>query len=67
MTGNLYKLVIKKFTEKHGGYWDGEHPRSSLEDWRREVANGDTRLGYWDWAWQREEMGETENAEHQLP
>lgn len=23
-----------------------EHPR---EDWRYEVANGDTNLGYWDW------------------
>jgi len=30
------------------GSW-GEHPEHSLEDWRYEVANDDTRLGYWEW------------------
>jgi hypothetical protein len=31
-----------------GGHW-GKHPRWPVEDWQYEVANGDTRLGYWDW------------------
>lgn len=30
------------------GYWD-EHLDYTLEDWQSEVANDDTRLGYWDW------------------
>lgn len=29
-------------------YWD-EHTEYSEEDWWHEVANGGTRLGYWDW------------------
>jgi len=34
--------------EQHGGTW-GEHPDYPVSDWQYEVANGDTRLGYWDW------------------
>jgi|GEM_PF-5813891 hypothetical protein len=30
------------------GPW-GEHPRYSISDWKAEVANDDTRLGYWAW------------------
>lgn len=30
------------------GYW-GEHPDFTEEDWKYEVACGDTREGYWDW------------------
>jgi ribosomal protein S27AE len=26
-----------------------EDPRHSRSDWRYDVANGDTNLGYWDW------------------
>lgn len=32
----------------NGGYW-GEHPDHPLEDWRTDVANNDTRKGYWEW------------------
>lgn len=33
------------------GTW-AEYPKFPLKDWYYEVANGDTRLGYWDWvAW----------------
>jgi hypothetical protein len=28
--------------------WD-DHPDYPVKDWQYEVANGDTRLGYWDW------------------
>ena len=30
------------------GYW-GEDPNHPVDDWKFEVANGDTRLGYWEW------------------
>lgn len=37
-----------KLVDKHGGHW-GAHADYPVEDWQYEVANGDTRLGYWDW------------------
>lgn len=44
----------KRFMELNGlGYWD-EHPGHPAEDWKLEVANGDTRTGYWDWAEHRD-------------
>jgi len=42
--------------EQHGGVW-GEHPAHPVSDWQYEVANGDTRLGYWEWAAHRGEEG----------
>lgn len=30
------------------GAW-GESPSYPSADWKYEVANGDTRLGYWQW------------------
>lgn len=39
------------------GIW-GEHPDHEVSDWEYEVANGDTRLGYWEWVWARIDMGE---------
>jgi len=42
--------------EQHGGIW-GEHPNHPVSDWQYEVANGDTRLGYWGWAEHQAEMG----------
>jgi hypothetical protein len=30
------------------GYW-GEHPKYPVEDWRYQVANNETRQGYWEW------------------
>jgi hypothetical protein len=29
-------------------YWE-EHPQYSTEDWKQDVANGDTKAGYWTW------------------
>lgn len=34
--------------QQFDSYWD-QHPDYPVEDWQSEVANGDTRLGYWDW------------------
>ena len=39
---------IEKLSEENGGYW-GSHPRFPTSDWQYEAANGDTRLGYWEW------------------
>lgn len=30
------------------GYWDS-HPEAPFEDWQYQVANNDTRRGYWEW------------------
>ena len=30
------------------GVW-GAHPTWPVEDWKTEVDNDDTRLGYWEW------------------
>lgn len=30
------------------GYWK-QHPKFPLADWQYEVANNDTRVGYWEW------------------
>ena len=40
--------TVADLMETHGGSW-GEHPRYPARDWQYEVANHDTRLGYWDW------------------
>ncbi len=33
---------------EHGGTWE-EHEKFPPADWRMDVSNGDTRLGYWAW------------------
>ena len=41
----------KRVTGRAGGglsHWD-VHPNYPLEEWQYEVANDDTRLGYWEW------------------
>lgn len=30
------------------GTW-GEHPLWPVADWREEISNDDTRIGYWEW------------------
>jgi len=42
--------ILDQFIAGHGGYWDGECAEFPREDWEYEVRNGDTRLGYWEWA-----------------
>lgn len=31
-------------------YWKDEDPEHPFIDWVYAVSNGDTRLGYWEWA-----------------
>lgn len=38
-------------------YW-GEDPGHPLTDWKYEVENNDTRLGYWEWVAARNDEGE---------
>jgi hypothetical protein len=38
-----------------GGIWE-ELPEHPVRDWQYEVANGDTRLGYWEWVQAQIEM-----------
>ena len=38
---------IERLVALHGPW--GEHPAYPLTDWKQEVLNGDTRLGYWSW------------------
>ena len=37
-----------RLAQQYGGHW-GEHPNYPVDDWRYEVDNRDTRLGYWEW------------------
>ena len=38
---------IRDYKELHGVWSD--HPDFPSSDWKEEVANDETRLGYWDW------------------
>lgn len=40
--------AVNALSEAHGGHW-GEHPVHRLDEWKRAVGDGDTRLGYWEW------------------
>ncbi len=42
--------AVAAFAEANGGYWNGEHPKALCADWKREVSEGETRMGYWEWA-----------------
>lgn len=47
------------FFGEEAHYWreDPDHPR---KEWKREVMNADTLLGYWDWVLERtQEQEET--------
>ncbi len=38
----------QKLSDTYGGHWK-QHPGYPVEDWKLEVENDDTRLGYWEW------------------
>lgn len=40
--------ALQQLKNAHGGIW-GEHPRFPVAEWRHEVANDETRQGYWEW------------------
>jgi hypothetical protein len=41
---------VEEFCEQHGGWW-GEYPAAPTRDWIYEVGERNTRLGYWEWAY----------------
>ena len=41
-------------------YWE-DHPRYESSDWRREVADENTRAGYW--AWVKNQLAEEKTTE----
>jgi hypothetical protein len=43
------------------GYW-GDHPEHPVSDWKYEVANDDTREGYWQWVAGRLEPDDTKGG-----
>lgn len=43
--GSDFGLTPDRLEEKHGV----EHPVYTREDWRHDVGQGDTKLGYWEW------------------
>lgn len=45
----------ESLAESNGGIW-GKHLDHPVEDWQYEVANGDSRQGYWDWVAHRIEL-----------
>ena len=46
--------TAEALTAQHG-VW-GEHPTWPSQDWKYEVDNGDTRIGYWEWVVQQMEL-----------
>ena len=55
-TSNLSEKA-EALKEANGGHW-GELAGHDVADWRYEVANEDTKLGYWEWAANRIDSGE---------
>ncbi len=47
--------ALQALADAHGGHW-GQHPEHPVADWQYEVANDDTRLGYWAWVFDRLEQ-----------
>lgn len=40
--------------------WGPGDPAYTIEDWKYEVWQGDTRLGYWDWVKKNRERDDNE-------
>lgn len=43
------------------GVW-GEHPDCPVADWRNQVANDETRAGYWEWVASELELADIERG-----
>jgi len=48
MSDSAWKECIKNNTS-HQGDLLGEHNKFSLSEWKTEITNNITRLGYWEW------------------
>lgn len=52
-----------KLAQENGGHW-GELADYPPADWIHEVGNGDTRLGYWEWAANQIEQNTPDTCQH---
>jgi hypothetical protein len=52
--GTMDEIDAESLMNARGGAW-GEHPDYPVASWMYEVANGDTRSGYWNWVAARSE------------
>lgn len=52
-TSDDYGLTADQLNDKYNPEGGGQHPAYTREDWMLAVANEDTLVGYWDWAWHR--------------
>ena len=57
-TAAVAALVV----DSGGDLW-GAHPNYPKSDWRYEVENGDTMLGYWEWVHCKLEEAEIDSEE----
>lgn len=48
-----------KYVPEGLDYWQDEDEEFPTADWEREVHEGDTRLGYWEWVFSRRESENT--------
>jgi len=44
-------MTKNEYINKNGGYWGGSVRGAPPADWRREVSDRNTKMGYWEWAW----------------
>lgn len=49
MDNEDYMLSAEQLDCKYNPDGDGEHPDFKREDWRLEVKQHNTLVGYWDW------------------
>ena len=49
LTTNIRTADVAAMVVECGGDLWGTHPQYPRTDWRYEVENGDTMLGYWEW------------------
>ena len=52
--GRKLTLTVRQPRRKHA--WDQPDATYPLDDWKYEVDNNDTRLGYWDWVEHQKEQ-----------
>ena len=46
---NDYRLTAEQLDDKYNPEGGGEHPDYTREEWRWEVGEDHTLLGYWQW------------------
>lgn len=51
-------MTPDELREMFGGHWSA-HPKYPVTDWQYDVANDDTRLGYWEWVLAKIEQEES--------